>query len=56
MALVDRLCGPTNQECGKANDNDSYGVFPQLRNASGETLETIRQAQTALNRLDRELP
>lgn len=56
MSLVDRLCGTTAQECGKVVDADYCGVFPQLRNASGETLELVRQAQSALNRLDRELP
>lgn len=56
IALVDRLCGMTVQECGKAVDTDPCGIFPQLRNSSGETLELVRQAESALNRLDRELP
>jgi hypothetical protein len=55
-AIVERLCGSTPEAEGKGTDGEPFGIFPTLRRCSGDTLELVRQAQSALNRLDRELP
>jgi hypothetical protein len=56
MVLVDRLCGSAPGDMAKGGGTEPFGVLPTLRRVSEDTLEGIRNAQTALNRLDRELP
>ncbi len=56
-SMVDRLCGCTPQAVGSdGKDSPAQSVFDSLKRDAQRTLEVLREAESQLDRLEREIP
>lgn len=56
-SMVDRLCGCTPQAVGsEGKDSPAQSAFDSLKRDAQRTLEVLREAESQLDRLEREIP